>query len=109
MTLLRLALLLACMWPISASSFGENPMEIHQMLIWDDPNRPDTVAGYIIYQRTGVDWKIVGKTDQIGFPITVSATVETYAVSCIDVLGIESARSNEVNVRWAPLTARRSP
>ena len=75
-------------------------MEIEQMLEWDDKNPPGTVAGYIVYQRIGVDWIRLGNTAQMRFPVTLYHTVTTFAVSCYDTLGVESERSEEVTVRW---------
>ena len=93
-------LLVACILPSTASSYRDEPMELEQTLTWDDLNPPGTVAGYVVYQRIGVDWLELGRTDKMTFPVTLYRSVATFAVSCYNVDGQESERSEEVTVRW---------
>ncbi len=70
------------------------------MLVWEDTNPPGAVIGYVIYQRIGVDWIVVGYTDKTSFEVALHSTVSTFAVSCYSSEGVESERSKEVNVPW---------
>lgn len=100
MKLLRIVLLVACILPTSASSYRDEPMELEQTLEWDDTNPPGAVDGYVVYQRIGVDWIALGTTDERSFPVTLTRSVATFAVSCYNGAGIESERSEEVTVSW---------
>ena len=100
MNLLRIILFLAVILPSTASSYREEPMELELTLAWDDPNWPGTIAGYVVYQRIGVDWLELGRTERRSFPVTLHRSVTTFAVSCYNSAGRESERSAEVTVRW---------
>ena len=100
MTVLRLLLLVLCILPTTASSYREDLKELEQTLAWDDPNPAGMVAGYVVYERVGVDWFELGKTDNTSFRVIVSRSMATFAVSCFNGLGIESERSAEITVHW---------